>query len=124
MFDLATSSSTHALINEFYAANKVVSAVCHGPAALVHVRLPDGKYLVQDQPVTGFSNAEEEQVGLAQAMPFLLEDALTENGAKYEKAAEPWGEKVSIGRGGRLITGQNPASAAAVGEAIKKAVGA
>ena len=55
-------------------------------------------------------------------MPFLLEDALTKNGGKFEKAGEPWGEKVVIGKDSRLNTGQNPASATGIGKAIAKAI--
>lgn len=56
-------------------------------------------------------------------MPFLLEDALSEaSGGKFEKAKEPWAEKVVVARGGRLITGQNPASATGVGQAIYDAI--
>ena len=120
MFDLATDSTSHKVINEFWSAGKVVGAVCHGPAALVNVKLSDGSYLIKDKEVTGFSNAEEEQAGLTKAMPFLLESDLTKNGGKFEKASQPWGEKVCVA--GNLITGQNPASAAGVGEAIKQAI--
>jgi putative intracellular protease/amidase len=61
MFDLATGETLHKLFNEFYTANKIVSAVCHGPAALAHVKLADGEgYLLDGQRVTGFSNVEEE----------------------------------------------------------------
>jgi putative intracellular protease/amidase len=124
VFDLATDETCHRLVNEFYAANKVVSAVCHGPAALARVKLGDGTaYLLAGQRVTGFSNVEEEQVGLAKAVPFLLEDALNEaSGGHFEKAKEPWGEKVVVSMGGRLITGQNPASAYGVGRAIYDAI--
>jgi putative intracellular protease/amidase len=125
MFDLATDSTSHKLINEFYTANKIISAVCHGPAALTHVKIPGGGYLLDGQPVTGFSNAEEDTAGLTSAMPFKLEDKLNEaSGGKYEKAAEQWGVKVVVARGGKLITGQNPASAGPLGEAIKKAISA
>jgi len=121
MFDLVDDPVSHKLISDFFDAGKVVSAVCHGPIALAKVKLSDGSYLVSGQPVTGFSNAEEEQSGLTKAMPVLLEDILLQNGGKYEKA-EPWGVKVAIGRSGKLITGQNPASARPLGEAIKKAL--
>ncbi|KAK4126482.1 class I glutamine amidotransferase-like protein [Parathielavia appendiculata] len=118
MFDLATDSTSQALIREFVDAGKVVAAVCHGPAALVGVR-----ELLKGKRVTGFSNDEERAVGLDGAMPFLLEDRLWEAVGQeggYEKATEPWGEKVVVD--GKLITGQNPASAKGVGEAIVKAV--
>ena len=78
MFDLATDQTSHKIIGEFYNAGKIVSAVCHGPAALAHVKVSDGKYLLEGQKVTGFSNSEEDAVGLTGAMPFKLEDALNE----------------------------------------------
>jgi len=125
MFDLAVSKTSHDLIREFIGADKVISAVCHGPAAFAYVQTQAGKSILDGYPVTGFSNAEEDSVGLTSAMPFLLEDELKKaSGGKYEKAAEPWGEKVVVTNGGKLITGQNPASAAGVGEAILKSVGA
>ena len=120
MFDLATDPTSQNIIKEFWEAGKVVSAVCHGPAALVNVKLSDGSYLIKDKEVTGFSNVEEEQAGLTQAMPFLLETGLEKNGGKFVKADQPWAAKVSVV--GNLITGQNPASATGVGEAIKTAI--
>jgi len=123
MWDLATNETSHRLINEFYTHNKIVSAVCHGPAALTHVRLSSGGYLLDGQAVTGFSNTEEETVGLKAVMPFNLEDALNKaSGGKYVKAEQDWGKKVVVSRGGRLITGQNPASASGVGQAIYDAI--
>jgi putative intracellular protease/amidase len=119
MFDLATDPVSHRLVNEFYVADKVVSAVCHGPAALAFVKLPSGAYLLDGQPVTGFSNIEEDAVQLSSVMPFSLEDVLNKaSGGKYEKAKEPWAPHVALGRDGKLITGQNPASATGVGKAI------
>lgn len=122
MFDLATDAESHQLIREFYEKGKVVSAVCHGPAALANVKLSDGSYLVNGQQVTGFTNTEEDQVGLSSAMPFMLETKLQENGGEFVKA-EPWQPMVTIsGKDKKLITGQNPASASPIGEAILKAI--
>lgn len=122
MFDLATDETSHKLINEFYTHNKIISAVCHGPAALAHVKIPGGGFLLDGQRATGFSNTEEDAVGLTAAMPFSLEDKLNEaTGGKYEKHAD-WAPKVVVSREGRLITGQNPASAAPVGQAIYDAI--
>ena len=124
MFDLATDTTSQQIIREFYESGKVVAAVCHGPASLVNVKLSDGSYLVNGEPISAFTNTEEEQVGLASAMPFALETELEKHGAKIEKV-EPWKEKVVVaGKGGRLITGQNPASAAGLGKAIVNALSA
>jgi len=123
MFDLATSATSHKLINEFYTHNRIISAVCHGPAALVNVTLPNGSSLLSSQPVTGFSNSEEDTVGMTAAMPFSLEDKLNEaSGGQYVKAEKDWGPKVVVARGGRLITGQNPASAGPLGKAVLDAI--
>jgi len=123
MFDLATDAESQKLAADFYDAGKVVAAVCHGPAALVNVTLGSGKALVEGKQVTGFSNGEEDAVDLSKFMPFMLETALDEkSGGKFVKADKDWGEKVVVD--GRLITGQNPASAKGVGDAIVKAIGA
>lgn len=128
MFDLADSSVSQEIIKEFYETSKVVSAVCHGPAALVNVKLSDGSYLIANQKVTGFSNAEEDAMGFSGDMPFLLEAALKKNAGSdslFEAAAENFGPKVVVsGKNGKLITGQNPASAAPIGEAVLKAISA
>ena len=122
MFDLATDTQSQQLIREFYEKEKIISAVCHGPAALANVKLSDGSYLVKGQVITTFTNAEEDQVGLSSAMPFALETQLETNGAKIEKA-DPWGAKVvTSGKGNRLLTGQNPASAAPLGDALVAAL--
>jgi putative intracellular protease/amidase len=124
MFDLANNAASHALVREFYENGKVVSAVCHGPAALVNVKLSDGSYLVAGQRVTGLSDDEEEAMQFTKDMPFLLESALRKNGAVYEKADDLFGVKVlASGKNGKLITGQNPPSATVIGEALIKAAG-
>ena len=123
MWDLSKSKTSHNLLEEFYTQNKIISAVCHGPAALTQAKLQDGTFLLAGQPVTGFSNTEEDAVGLTAAMPFSLEDKLNEaSGGKYEKAAEDWQSKVVVARDGKLITGQNPGSATGVGEAIYQSI--
>ena len=123
MFDLATDSTSHQVIREFWESGKVVSAVCHGPAALANVKLSDGSYLVDGSEVTGFTNSEEEAAGLTSAMPFLLETQLKEHGGKFVKA-DDWAPKVAVGKEGRLITGQNPASATPIGKAILEKISA
>ncbi|KAK0641743.1 DJ-1/PfpI family protein [Cercophora newfieldiana] len=120
MFDLAVDPVSQKVIAEFAEKGKVVAAVCHGPGAFVNVKLGGGGHLLEGKEVTGFSNAEEDIMGLSGAMPFLLEDKLKEGGGRFVKAEEPWGAKVVVD--GRLVTGQNPASAKGVGEAVVKAV--
>lgn len=108
-FDLWQDVNSIELIGKFVAADKPVSAVCHGPVVFCNVKLPDGKPLVAGRRVTCFTDAEERQVGLEDAIPFLVESRLRELGATFESAPEAWGEHVV--RDGKLVTGQNPASA-------------
>lgn len=123
MFDLPTDPQSQQLIREFYEAGKVVSAVCHGPAVFLHVKLSDGTLLIANQAVTGLSDAEELPQS-AEVMPFSLEEELQKaSGGKYECAPKPEEAFVVVsGKDGKLITGQNPASAAGIAEAVRKAV--
>lgn len=118
LFDLASDPVNAELVSEFWKNDKIVSAVCHGPAALVGAKDESGKSIFSGRKVTGFSNAEEEIAGWTQSVPFLLEDRMISLGGKYEKAPEPYGIKVVLD--GKLYTGQNPASAKPLAEAILK----
>jgi len=115
LWDLAEDQHSIALIESMYSAGKPVAAVCHAPAVLRHTKSADGCFLVNDKSLTGFSNSEEEAVQLSAIVPFLLEDELQAKGAKYSKA-DDWHPYVVTD--GNLITGQNPASSAAVAQAV------
>lgn len=121
LYDLAVDTTSQGIIADFASKGKIVAAVCHGPGALVNVKLPDGTHLLKGKEVTGFSNEEEDQVQLSKFMPFPLETKLGEvSGGKYVKAPEAWGVKVVVS--GNVITGQNPQSAHKIGEEIVKAL--
>jgi putative intracellular protease/amidase len=122
VMDLTDDKDSIALLAEFAAADKVISGVCHGTIAFANVKLADGSYLVKGQEVTGFSDEEEDIVAMTKLMPYSLEKKLKEAGAIYKKADKPFGEMVLSANGGKLISGQNPASATATGEAIAKAL--
>lgn len=107
LWDLAEDRDSIALIQSFIAADKPVALVCHAPGVLRHVKAATGRPLVEGLQVTGFTNTEEEGVGLTQVVPFLVEDELKANGGHYSKGPD-WGSYVV--RDGLLITGQNPAS--------------
>ena len=115
MWDFPKNPDVQRVAAAIYEAGGVVAAVCHGPAALVDVKLASGKHLVADRQVAAFSDAEEEAAGLTKVMPFLLQSTLEQRGARYSKAAL-WQAHVQVD--GRLVTGQNPASAAGVGAAV------
>ncbi|MFS2004225.1 type 1 glutamine amidotransferase domain-containing protein [Duganella sp. CT11-25] len=109
LWDLAEDPHSIKLIASFIAADKPVALVCHAPGVLRHVKTSAGRPLVEGKQVTGFTNTEEEGVGLTDVVPFLVEDMLKANGGVYSKGAD-WGSYVV--RDGLLITGQNPASSA------------
>ncbi|MDY6924913.1 MAG: type 1 glutamine amidotransferase domain-containing protein [Pseudomonadota bacterium] len=115
LWDLAEDPASIALIEAFARADKPVGAVCHAPAALRHVKGPDGEFLVKGRKVTGFTNGEEEGVGLTDVVPFLVEDMLIANGGRYSKGAD-W--SVHVVTDGKLVTGQNPASSQGAAEAL------
>lgn len=115
LWDLAESADSKRLIEAFAAADLPVGAVCHAPAVFRHTQGADGKPLVFGRRVTGFTNTEEEAVGLTDVVPFLVEDMLKANGGQYEKGAD-WASFVL--RDGKLVTGQNPASSAAAAQEI------
>ena len=109
LWDLAEDQHSIALIENTLNAGKPVALVCHAPGVLRHAKKPDGSPLVAGKKVTGFTNTEEEAVGLTDVVPFLVEDELVKHGGNFSKVAD-W-QPYSI-RDGLLITGQNPASSA------------
>ena len=115
LWDLAEDKDSITLIEAFLAANKHVALVCHAPGVLRHVKTPEGKPLVEGKKVTGFTNTEEEAVGLTNVVPFLVEDELIAKGGIYSKGAD-WSSYVVTD--GLLITGQNPTSSAATAEQL------
>jgi putative intracellular protease/amidase len=115
MWDLASDTHSIRLIETTYAAGKPVALVCHAPGVLRDVKGPDGKPLVAGRDVTGFTNGEEDGVGLTDVVPFLVEDMLKEKGANYTKGPD-WASYVR--EDGLLITGQNPASSEAAAKAL------
>jgi putative intracellular protease/amidase len=107
MWDLAEDANSIKLIESFIAAGKTIALVCHAPGVLHHVKNPDGTPFVAGRQLTGFTNGEEEGVGLTKVVPFLVEDELLSLGAIFSKVKD-WG--VHTVTDGQLITGQNPAS--------------
>jgi putative intracellular protease/amidase len=115
MYDLPDNARLQAIISAVYTRGGVVAAVCHGPAALVNVKLADGSYLVAGKSVSSFTNEEEAAAKLTEVMPFLLESKLLERGGRFGKAPN---FKPHVATAERLVTGQNPASAAGVANEV------
>jgi putative intracellular protease/amidase/quinol monooxygenase YgiN len=117
MWDFADNPELASIAASIYENGGVISAVCHGPAGLVNIKLHNGSYLVDGKKINAFTNQEEVAVKLDKVVPFLLENALIERGAIFEKSGL-WQPHVVNDQ--RVITGQNPQSAKAVGEALVK----
>jgi putative intracellular protease/amidase len=115
MWDLPDDPGVQALIRNVYERGGVVAAVCHGPAALVNARLSDGSLLVAGREVSAFTDEEEVAVSLHEVVPFALESRLRSLGARFVEAPN-FEKKVAVSD--RLVTGQNPASATGVAEAV------
>ncbi len=111
MWDFPGNPALAQLISRVHAGGGVIGAVCHGPAGLVDATRPDGTPLIQGLRVNSFTNAEEAAIGLTAVMPFLLETRLRDLGSVFE-AGDNWTSKAVSD--GRVVTGQNPMSAAAV----------
>ena len=116
MFDFPENTALQDLIARFYETGRVVSTVCHGATGLLNVKLNTGENMITGKEITGFSWPEEVMAKREMAVPFNLEEELKKRGAKYHTAMLPFASYVR--EDGRLITGQNPASAKAVGEAV------
>jgi putative intracellular protease/amidase len=117
LWDLAEDKNSIKLIEQFWTAGKPVGAVCHAPGVLRKVLKPDGTPLVKGKRVTGFTNSEEDGVGLTAIVPFLVEDELKNAGGLFERT-DDWGEYAVVD--GHLVTGQNPASSAIAAQELLK----
>jgi putative intracellular protease/amidase len=117
LWDLAEDTHSIALIESFIEAGKPVALVCHAPGVLRHVKASNGRPLVEGKQVAGFTNSEEEAVGLTKVVPFLVEDELKAKGGIYSKGPD-WASYVVTD--GLLITGQNPASSSEAATVLMK----
>ncbi|GFM48945.1 type 1 glutamine amidotransferase domain-containing protein [Pseudomonas cichorii] len=119
MWDFVDNTELSGIVRSIYENEGVVSAVCHGPAGLLDVKLSDGRNLIEGRRLTGFTAEEEVARKYDTIVPFELESALKKAGARFEEAPI-FENRVVVD--GRLITGQNPASAKELGEALVKAL--
>lgn len=115
LWDLSRDPDSSDLIRTMLESGKPVGAVCHAPAALTEVKGSDGGYIVSGKRVTGFTNSEEQAVGLTDVVPFLVESRLTQRGGLFRRG-EDWASHVEVD--GLLVTGQNPASSAPAADAM------
>ncbi|MBM7774922.1 putative intracellular protease/amidase [Actinokineospora baliensis] len=116
LWDLASNSRVIRMVERALAADKAVAMVCHAPGILRDVKTPDGRPYVQGRTVTGFANAEDDELDLSRHLLFSLEDELRLRGATFTRSASNWLPNVE--QDGPLITGQNPASAPVIAKAL------
>ena len=119
LWDLAEDQDSINLIQDTLRSGKPAALVCHAPGVLRHVVNEDGTALVAGKQVTGFTNTEEEGVGLTDVVPFLVEDMLVAAGGNYSPGPD-WGSYVL--QDGLLITGQNPGASTAAAQLLVKAL--
>jgi len=119
LFDLANDKTLAGILTDFDSENKIIAAVCHGPAALTGAVTRGGKALAAGRKMTSFTTKEETLSGLDKEVPFILEEKLKEQGADFLEG-DPWSSHVVTD--GNLITGQNPQSSAAFAEAVLNAL--
>ena len=115
IWDFPNDSKMQEVAKNIYENGGIVSAVCHGLAGLLNIKLSNGKNLIEGVKVTGFSNTEEEAVGVTKLVPYLTETELVNRGANYVKVCD-WAEFAVEEK--RIVTGQNPASGAAVAREV------
>lgn len=115
IWDFPNDSKMQEVAKKIYENGGIVSAVCHGLAGLLNIKLSNGKNLIDGVKLTGFSNSEEVAVGLDKLVPYLTETELVNRGANYVKGAD-WAEFAVSDN--RVVTGQNPASGAAVAKEV------
>jgi len=116
LWDLASDSLAIRMIEEMIAAETPVAMVCHAPAILRDAKKPNGEPLVKGMDVTGFTDSEDTELDLSRHLLFSLEQALIANGANFKRSNANWNPHVV--EDGALITGQNPASAGPIAEAL------
>jgi putative intracellular protease/amidase len=120
MEDLAVNANSGRLLTDAQASGKPLGVVCHAPAALLAATNPDGTSPFAGYKLTGFTNAEEAQAGLADKAKWLLQDRLVQIGADFQEG-EPWDPKVVVDR--NLVTGQNPSSSAPLADELLRKLG-
>lgn len=115
LWDFPNNQSIHRIAREIFERGGIVSAVCHGPCALMNVQLSNNDYLIRNKRLVSFTNKEEVEVKSTDIVPFSLETALTNCHASFLSSPN-WTDNVVVD--GNLITGQNPQSAASLGKAV------
>jgi putative intracellular protease/amidase len=116
MYDFPDSEGLQKITRDIWEQGGIVSSVCHGYCGLLNTRLSDGSLLVEGRKVTGFAWQEEVLARVDKLVPYNVEEEMKRRGALYEKALLPFVPYAIAD--GKLVTGQNPASAKVTAEKI------
>lgn len=119
VFDYAHNQKLASMLADFKSEGKIISSVCHGPSAFVGAKDNEGNFLINGVTLTAFTDEEERAMGLEDKVPFLTQSELENQGAKFI-TKDNFVEHVETD--GQFITGQNPQSSVAIGEALRKAL--
>ncbi len=119
MFGVPENEAIQKIVTQIYSSNGIVSAVCHGTAGIVNLKNNDGSYMYENKEVNGFPDIFENKKGqYYQTFPFSIEEIIKERGGKFSYSEKGWDNYYKVD--GRLITGQDPSSAATVAKEILK----
>src|SRR5262245_10800780 len=116
LWDLASNSKVIHAVETWIRQGTPIAMVCHAPAILRDAKNPNGEPLVKGIALTGFTDAEDEELGLTPHLLFSVEKALVLNGANFQRSVRNW--QANVVEAGALITGQNPASAGPIADAL------
>lgn len=119
MWDFPDNSEIQSIATSIYKNNGYLVSVCHGVAGLFNLKDEDGKYIISDKNVTGFTTAEERIAGKKKIVPFLNEKMAKEHGATWNK--KRFYTDYAI-KDGKIITGQNPFSVRSVAKILIKEI--
>ena len=86
MWDFPDNPDIHRLVREMYESYRIVAAVCHGPVALLNVKLSNGEYMIKGASIAAFTNDEEDAMQRREIVPYTCEDKCKENGGIHKKA--------------------------------------
>ena len=115
MLDLPENESLAKLTAKFWEQGKIVSAISHGVAGLLNVKLKGNEYLVKGRNLTSYTDMEEKAGNTVDMIPYYLQCELMLKGAIFH-ISKVWGDNVQVHE--RLITGQNPMSGLSLGKAL------
>lgn len=117
MYGVAEDRRLQAIAMHVYERNGgVVSAVCHGTAGIVNLKLDNGQSLLAGKRITGFPEEHEDRdAAYFKQFPFLIRETVQARGGIFRAVDS---EAPYIEADQRVLTGQNYASATPLAQAV------